>query len=92
MQQSFETFDQDQTFKKWQTLYLIKIYEIPKMQKIVMDTSDSNIIFDSNGVCDHCIGFQKILFRIESNSVGEQILENQIKKIKTVEKIISLTQ
>ncbi|RMH37252.1 MAG: LPS biosynthesis protein, partial [Gammaproteobacteria bacterium] len=25
----------------------------------VMDTSDSRIVFDENGVCDHCIDFEK---------------------------------
>ena len=27
--------------------------------KCVMDTSDSNITFDSNGICDHCNDFEK---------------------------------
>ncbi len=25
----------------------------------VMDTSDSAIVFDANGICDHCQGFEK---------------------------------
>lgn len=32
--------------------------------KCVMDTTDSKITFDDNGVCDHCRNFEKISRRI----------------------------
>lgn len=49
----------------------------------VMDTSDPNIKFDENGICDHCHDFDvnvKPYWEINSNS--EIILNNIVKKIK----------
>lgn len=52
-----------------------------------MDTSDSNIKFDSNGICDHCIGFQQdVLPNWNPNLFGEELLERKINKIKNIGK------
>ena len=51
----------------------------------VMDTTDSNIKFDENGICDHCRGFKKnIIPNWKTNSIGEENLIKEIKKIKKV--------
>ena len=47
----------------------------------VMDQSDSNIIFDSHGVCDHCRGFEintKPLWHPNDN--GRNMLKTIVKK------------
>ena len=49
----------------------------------VMDQSDSNIIFDNHGVCDHCRGFEintKPLWHPNDN--GRDMLKTIVKKIK----------
>ena len=49
----------------------------------VMDTSDSQIIFDEDGVCDHCKGFYAyVLPNWHPNEVGEAMLREQVKRIK----------
>lgn len=49
----------------------------------VMDTSDSRITFDENGVCDHCIDFYThVKPKWESDEKGRKELENIVKKIK----------
>lgn len=49
----------------------------------VMDTSDPNIIFDENGVCDHCNKFYKhILPKWHTDERGRAALEAIVKKIK----------
>jgi N-acetyl sugar amidotransferase len=49
----------------------------------VMDTSDSNIRFDENGVCDHCITFYRdILPHWHTDERGEVNLEVLVRKIK----------
>ncbi|QDZ09052.1 N-acetyl sugar amidotransferase [Sphingomonas panacisoli] len=49
----------------------------------VMDTSDARIVFDENGVCDHCLGFKK---HVEPNwhpdATGERMFEDVVRKIK----------
>lgn len=51
--------------------------------RCAMDTSDSMITFDENGVCDHCINFEKkIKPNWHTDHVGEEKLENLVKKIK----------
>lgn len=49
----------------------------------VMDTSDSQIEFDENGVCDHCRGFKT---HVEPNwhpdAVGEKMFAGVVEKIK----------
>lgn len=49
----------------------------------VMDTTDSKIIFDSNGVCDHCIDFKKNImpnWRTDDNSHKD--FQKQVERIK----------
>ena len=57
--------------------------EFQVCSRCVMDTSDSEIKFDENGVCDHCISFDK---KIKPNwPTGEEAnkkLEALVKKYK----------
>lgn len=49
----------------------------------VMDTTDSMITFDENGVCDHCrIYYEKILSHWHTDDKGWQLLKPTIEKIK----------
>jgi N-acetyl sugar amidotransferase len=49
----------------------------------VMDTTDSNIRFDENGVCDHCITFyREILPHWHTDERGERDLEALVRKIR----------
>ena len=49
----------------------------------VMDTTDQNIIFDENGICDHCnTYYQKILPNWHKGNKGRVKLEKIIDKIK----------
>jgi N-acetyl sugar amidotransferase len=49
----------------------------------VMDTSDSHIVFDENGVCDHCHGFNKdVKPGWETDDVGRKKLQTHIDRIK----------
>ena len=49
----------------------------------VMDTSDKNIIFDENGICDHCIDFEKnTRLKWFPNDEGQRKLEKIIKKLR----------
>ena len=49
-----------------------------------MDSTDSNIIFDENGVCDHCIDFKdNILPNWHTDEVGRQQLGKDIQSIKS---------
>lgn len=49
----------------------------------VMDTSDSNIIFDEKGVCDHCNDFyNNVKPNWHTDSIGRQELSSLVKKIK----------
>ena len=49
----------------------------------VMDTSDPRILFDANGVCDHCRGFYKyVLPNWHPNDKGKEIFRMQVEKIK----------
>lgn len=49
----------------------------------VMDTSDSMIVFDENGVCDHCRTFHtKILPNWHTDENGRRELEKTVQKIK----------
>ena len=48
-----------------------------------MDTTDQNIIFDENGICDHCnTYYQKILPNWYKGNKGRVKLEKIINKIK----------
>ena len=49
----------------------------------VMDTSDSKISFDGNGVCDHCRTFYEQIFpNWHPDEKGEQLIAPVVKKIK----------
>lgn len=49
----------------------------------VMDSSDSNIIFDEQGVCDHCNTYYETIEPVWNYGIGrEQMLEKFISKIK----------
>ncbi len=49
-----------------------------------MDTTDSKITFDHNGVCDHCNTFFKLIKpKWNTGSVGRTALQNKINKIKS---------
>ena len=49
----------------------------------VMDTTDSNIVFDDDGICDHCNTFyKKILPNWHTDQKGTKALQEIIKKIK----------
>ena len=49
----------------------------------VMDSTDSNITFDSKGVCDHCNTFYKdILPNWHTDETGDKILKAIVRKIK----------
>jgi N-acetyl sugar amidotransferase len=47
-----------------------------------MDTSDKKIIFDSNGVCNHCLDFDSRKKEMLVGNTREQALENIIKEVK----------
>ena len=48
-----------------------------------MDTSDSKIVFDSNGVCDHCNDFyQNVSPGWDTGLSGRELLIRQVEKIK----------
>lgn len=56
-------------------------YQICK--NCVMDTTDSQITFDENCVCDHCIGFKKdTLPNWYPNDAGKEMFRKQVKEIK----------
>ncbi|TMM58947.1 N-acetyl sugar amidotransferase [Maribacter algarum] len=49
----------------------------------VMDTTDSKIVFDENGVCDHCnTYFQDILPKWHTDERGDKALKEIVAKIK----------
>ena len=49
----------------------------------VMDTSDPQITFDENGICDHCNSYKKnVLPNWHDDEIGEKFLTKQIQKIK----------
>ena len=49
----------------------------------VMDTSDSKIVFDESGVCDHCIGFTRdVLPNWHPNERGKALFAQQAERIR----------
>ena len=51
--------------------------------KCVMDTTDSKIVFDSDGVCDHCNTFyNEVLPNWHTDEVGHAELMNFAEKFK----------
>ena len=60
---------------------MIKEYQI--CSNCVMDTSDSKIVFDDNGVCDHCNTFyENILPNWHTDERGDKALKEIVKKLK----------
>lgn len=52
--------------------------------RCVMDTSDQEIKFDSNGVCSHCKEFDKVTCKEwHPNDKGEKILRDMLKDVKS---------
>ena len=50
----------------------------------VMDTTDSKIIFDDKGVCDHCNTFYSVILpNWHTDERGDKSLNNLVKKIKS---------
>jgi N-acetyl sugar amidotransferase len=59
----------------------MKEYQI--CSNCVMDTSDSQIVFDENGVCDHCNSFKKdVLPNWHPDEQGKAIFRGMVEKIK----------
>ena len=57
----------------------------------VMDTTDSKITFDDNGVCDHCNTFYAdILPKWHTDERGDKALKEIIKKLRKKEKAKTL--
>ena len=54
---SYSIIRQKKHYMKIQGKNITKTYQI--CSNCVMDTSDSKIIFDEAGVCNHCIDFNK---------------------------------
>lgn len=49
----------------------------------VMDTSDAQIVFDAQGVCDHCNGFQRdVKPNWHPDEHGKQLFREMVEKIK----------
>lgn len=49
----------------------------------VMDTSDSKIVFDDDGVCDHCRGFKEhVEPRWHPNAEGQRMFEETVRRIR----------
>ena len=69
------------------TYYLVEYKNMKREYQIctncVMDTSDSRIVFDEKGVCDHCNDFYKnVLPNWHTDERGKKELESIVAKIK----------
>lgn len=59
-----------------------RIYQV--CTNCVMDTTDSNIVFDENGICDHCIDFyQNVKPNWHADDTGRKELNSIVEKIKS---------
>lgn len=57
--------------------------EVQTCKNCVMDTTDSKIIFDKNGVCDHCLSFKRDVLPEWNYGEGKKLeLQKTIDKIK----------
>jgi N-acetyl sugar amidotransferase len=62
-----------------------KKYEI--CQRCIMDTTDPDIIFDSNNVCNHCKTYEeRVTEEIHTGPKGQEELERIVEKIKKMGK------
>lgn len=60
---------------------MAKPYQI--CSNCVMDTSDSQIVFDAQGVCDHCNGFKRdVLPNWHPDDQGKAMFREMVEKIK----------
>ena len=50
--------------------------------RCVMDTTDKSIIFDENGICDHCLNFKN---KIEKK-IGKKLLKKKIQELNNIAK------
>ena len=56
----------------------------------VMDTTDKNIIFDENGVCDHCNNYKENIEKDWENAINNQrfeLLKDIAKKLKKMVRV-----
>ncbi|MAB94780.1 MAG: LPS biosynthesis protein [Flavobacteriales bacterium] len=61
----------------------MKLKKIQICSNCVMDTTDSKIVFDDKGVCDHCnTFFSEILPKWHTDERGDRDLKEIVKKIK----------
>ena len=59
------------------------VNQIKICSNCVMDTTDSQIVFDENGVCDHCCDFKEnIAPNWFPNEVGARLLHQMVDDIK----------
>ena len=59
-------------------------------KRCIMDTSDSDISFDSNGVCNHCYRYDEVVKpNLLSEEIKRQKLKNIFAKIKSSNKKIN---
>ena len=58
----------------------------------VMDTTDSSLRFDENGICDHCNTYYSIEPNWDTSEIGQakmQAIANKIKKIHLIKILIA---
>ena len=64
-----------------EVVFKMKSYQV--CTRCVMDTTDSKIVFDENGVCDHCLDFEKnVAPNWHTDQRGDAELKKIIAKIK----------
>lgn len=60
--------------------------EYRQCTKCLMDTTDPEITFDGEGICNHCYELKDIIEKSKSKDEKDKILEDTIKKIKLMGK------
>lgn len=61
----------------------MKHREYQQCTRCVMDTTDPDIVFDENGVCNHCTGFLKRREEVKAmKKAGKEHLQELVEKIK----------
>tara|TARA_Y100000816_G_scaffold95872_1_gene66594 strand:- start:12972 stop:14147 length:1176 start_codon:yes stop_codon:yes gene_type:complete len=62
---------------------IVKNREYQICKNCVMDTSDSNIVFDENGTCDYCLNYRNnILPNWKTGEEGKKIISKIVEQIK----------